>query len=274
MQKIDIYQFICDDQTYTCGMVDVPFYTGIGNGFQQIPSSQKYNQYSNYQGIAVAAYNLGCFFGAIFTIWIGNELGRKKTIFVGSSIMIVGALLQCTSYGVPQFIVGRIVTGMGNGLNTSTVPTWQSETSKSHRRGPLVMIEGSLIALGIMISYWIDFGCRYAQESEFAWRFPLAFQIFFAGIILLTVWNLPESPRWLVLKGRDDEAMDILEKLNNVGRDDSYIQSEFQAVKDTVLEMSKGSFRDLFRMGDLRHVQRRLFGLNRLTNCGVGTCTA
>lgn len=79
---------------------------------------------SSYQGIAVAAYNLGCFLGAVFTIFIGNPLGRKKTIFYGSIIMTIGALLQTTSYQLPQFILGRIVTGWGNGMNTSTVRKW------------------------------------------------------------------------------------------------------------------------------------------------------
>lgn len=87
---------------------------------------------------------------------MGNSLGRRKTIFLGTCIMIVGAILQCSSYELAQFIVGRIITGMGNGLNTSTVPTWQSECSRSHRRGQLVMIEGALITGGIMIAYWVQ----------------------------------------------------------------------------------------------------------------------
>ena len=62
-------------------------------------------------GISVASYNLGCFFGALITIWIGNILGRRKTIFLGSAIMVVGAALQCSAYGLPQFIVGRLITG-------------------------------------------------------------------------------------------------------------------------------------------------------------------
>ena len=66
---------------------------------------------SHHSGISVASYNVGCFFGAIATIWIGNMLGRRKTIFLGSSIMVIGATLQCTSFGLPQFIVGRLVTG-------------------------------------------------------------------------------------------------------------------------------------------------------------------
>lgn len=59
-------------------------------------------------------------------IWIGNYLGRRKTIFVGSIIMVIGASLQACAYSLPHLIVGRIITGVGNGMNTSTVPTWQS----------------------------------------------------------------------------------------------------------------------------------------------------
>lgn len=122
-------------------------------------------------------------------------LGRKRTIIVGSSIMVVGAAIQCSSFSLGQLIAARLITGFGNGMNTSTVPTWQAETSKSHRRGQMVMIEGSLIVFGVMISYWIDLGCSFIPNSA-AWRFPIAFQIVLALIILLIIPRLPESPRW------------------------------------------------------------------------------
>lgn len=96
---------------------------------------------SNIQGITVGGYTLGCFFGAVATIWLGNLLGRKRTIFTGSLIMVVGAVIQASSFNLAQMIPGRFITGFGNGMNTSTVPTWQAETSKSHRRGQMVMIE-------------------------------------------------------------------------------------------------------------------------------------
>lgn len=215
------------------------------------------SQRAENQGIAVASYNLGCFLGAVITIWIGNPLGRKRMIILGTSVMVIGAILQASATTIPHFIIGRIITGLGNGGNTSTVPTWQSETSAAHKRGKLVMIEGALITCGIMISYWIDLGLSFASTSV-AWRFPLAFQIVFCVIILAAVWNLPESPRWLILKKREDEAKEVLAALMDVDISDKQVHKEFLAIKDTVIEMSKGRFSDLFTMDKDRNFHRTL----------------
>jgi MFS family permease len=87
---------------------------------QNPPPGSSPGKASNVQGITVGGYTLGCFFGAVATIWLGNMLGRKRTIFYGSLIMVVGATLQASAFGLPQMIVGRLVTGFGNGMNTST----------------------------------------------------------------------------------------------------------------------------------------------------------
>jgi len=121
----------------------------VANGY----TKAQVNHVSTIQGISVASYNVGCFFGAVTTIFVGDLLGRRKTIFIGSAIMVVGAALQCSAFTLGHFIAGRVITGFGNGMNTSTVPTWQSETSKSHKRGKLVMIEGAMITGGICLSY-------------------------------------------------------------------------------------------------------------------------
>jgi MFS family permease len=137
------------------GLLTLPAFTSV---FPEIDTTEaglrglsqgQANHRSTIQGISIGSYNVGCFCGAIACIWIGDILGRRKTIFLGSSIMIVGAILQASAFSLAHLIVGRIITGMGNGLNTSTVPTWQSECSKSHRRGQLVMVEGALITGGI-----------------------------------------------------------------------------------------------------------------------------
>ncbi|KAI3321903.1 general substrate transporter [Xylariaceae sp. AK1471] len=212
---------------------------------------------STTQGIAVASYNLGCFVGAIISIFISDILGRKRMIMLGTSIMIIGAALQASATTLPHLIVGRVITGIGNGGNTSTVPTWQSETSRSHKRGRLVMIEGALITGGITLSYWIDLGFSFAPGSV-AWRFPLAFQIAFCFFIMAFIWGLPESPRWLILKKREDEAREVLAALADTSVDDKIVQDEFLAIKETVIEMSKGKFSDLFKMTKDREFHRTL----------------
>lgn len=99
-------------------------------------------------------------------------------------------------------------------------------------------------------------GFAWIGEKEVAWRFPLAFQILFAVIIFCSILNLPESPRWLVMKGRDDEALEILEALNEKPRDDPFIQNELKSIKATVEEMNKGSYRSLFKMSEYREFHR------------------
>lgn len=215
------------------------------------------SQRSTNQGIAVASYNLGCFIGAVITIFIGNPLGRRKMIFLGTAIMVVGAALQASATTLPHFIVGRIITGLGNGGNTSTVPMWQSETCSAHKRGKLVMIEGALITAGITISYWVDLGLSFAP-GDVAWRFPLAFQIVFCLFILAFVMGLPESPRWLILKGREDEAREVIAAIANVEIDDKYVQNEFMAIKETAEEMSKGTFSDLIKRDKNRSLHRTI----------------
>lgn len=107
-----------------------------------------------------------------------------------------------------------------------------------------------------MLSYWVDLGFSFLEPSTISWRFPIAFQIVLALFILIAIPGLPESPRWLVLKGREDDALDVLCALSDLPPEDRKIQSEFQAVKDTVLEMASGGFKDCFKRNRNRNSHR------------------
>lgn len=114
---------------------------------------------STYEGFVTAIYAVGCFLGAVFILVVGDHLGRRKSIFLGATIMIIGVLIQVTTHPVgsgatAQLIVGRCITGFGNGINTSSIPTWQAECSRSHNRGLLICIEGGNVAIGTLIAYW------------------------------------------------------------------------------------------------------------------------
>ncbi|KAI1500936.1 general substrate transporter [Biscogniauxia marginata] len=182
------------------------------------------------QSTVTAIYDVGCFLGAISTIWIGERLGRKNTILTGTTIMGIGAILQIAAYGLPEMFVGRVVAGIGNGINTSTAPIWQGETSKASWRGKLVIIEMIMNVAGFSLSNWVTYGMSYVAGSA-SWRFPLALQFVFIFILYATVPWLPESPRWLIAKGRFKEADIILADLEGLNVQDPYIVTQSKEIK-------------------------------------------
>jgi hypothetical protein len=92
-------------------------------------------------GVMTSIYNIGCFIGAMSTIWTGDILGRPRQIILGSTIIGIGAIIQTCSWTVASMMVGRIVAGLGTGMNTATAGVWQAETSKMNSRGKLVIIQ-------------------------------------------------------------------------------------------------------------------------------------
>lgn len=138
---------------------------------QQFPMMDPMNKSGAIQALVVAIYEIGCLIGAAFIIVFGDKLGRRRAVLMGASIMIVGAVIQTASSSLAQLIVGRIVTGAGNGMNTSSIPVWQSEIAPPKIRGTLVLFEGALITGGIMLSYWLNYGFWFVtQHGSFQWR--------------------------------------------------------------------------------------------------------
>ncbi|KAJ9641523.1 hypothetical protein H2201_004007 [Coniosporium apollinis] len=182
------------------------------------------------QSTVTAIYDIGCFFGAIAAFVVGDPLGRKNTILLGTTIMSIGAILQISAMNVPHMIVGRIVGGIGNGLNTATAPVWQGETSKASWRGKLIVIEMILNIAGFSLSNWVTFGFSFLTGG-IVWRMPLALQFIFIFILYGTVPWLPESPRWLIAKGRIEDAELILADLEQTDVSDPYIITQSKDIQ-------------------------------------------
>ncbi|KAF7525514.1 hypothetical protein PCG10_004752 [Penicillium crustosum] len=186
------------------------------------------------QGQIVATYDIGCIIGTLVTMYAGDKLGRRRTILIGCFILIVGAILQTASYSLAQMIVGRVVAGVGNGMNTIAIPIWQSETARAEHRGKLIVAQLVTNIFGIVITNWMNYGFTFIPHSPVSWRFPLGFQCFFALVTIAFVLVAPESPRWLVMKHRANEAREILARLLAKSTDDQEVVDEIQILEISV----------------------------------------
>ncbi|BCR89364.1 uncharacterized protein ACHE_50562S [Aspergillus chevalieri] len=178
--------------------------------------------------------------------------------------MSIGALLQTTSYGLAQMFVGRVVAGIGNGINTSTAPIWQTETAPPQWRGKLVLVEMVMNIFGSALVNWINYGLSFCGGAV-AWRFPIAFQFVFIIILFLTVPWLPESPRWLLSHGHAIEAVKVLACLEEKPVDDPFISMLCQEIEYSIHyeRDNQTRWRDLFlrkKNQDTKTLRRLILG--------------
>lgn len=108
----------------------------------------------NMEGNIVALYDIGCVVGSIFCYFFGEFFGRRTMLMAGGAIMTIGAIILGSSYTIGQLIAGRIITGFGNGMNSSTAPVYLGECSPASYRGALLTLQGTVTILGVVIAYW------------------------------------------------------------------------------------------------------------------------
>ncbi|KAI9803691.1 MAG: hypothetical protein M1833_000603 [Piccolia ochrophora] len=224
------------------------------------------NPNEHLEGIFAAIYDIGCAVGALLAFVTAERFGRKGSVMWGSWIMVVGAILQTTATEKIQMILSRIVTGIGNGINTCAVPIWQAESFPAHNRGALLVIQSALIALGFPVSTFMGLAASKTEPSTFAWRWPIAFQLAFLAAILVTLPFLPESPRWLLAHDKVEEATDVLARLEGKGVlvTDEKVTTKRDMVLETVRherEVGSASWAEVFTEGKQRNLSRVLLGV-------------
>ncbi|MDI1491608.1 MAG: hypothetical protein OHK93_002817 [Ramalina farinacea] len=241
------------DQGVMSGIITAP-------AFNDLFTATKDN--STMQGFVTAIYEIGCLFGAIFILAFGDFLGRRRAMMMGGSIMILGVIIQVTSERgatpLAQFIIGRTITGVGNGL--------------------LICIEGGVIAFGTLVAYWIDYGASYGSP-DLVWRFPISFQIIFALVLAIGPIWLPESPRWLLTRERWEEGETVIAALRGLEVDAKETQLQKQIILDSIKASGyagrKGTpLKAVFTGGKTQHFRRMMLGVSSQFMQQVGGCNA
>lgn len=215
------------------------------------------------QAAGVALYQIGCFLGAVVIFFYGERFGRKSSTFWGSLIMIIGGVMQAASFEYGLLVSGRIIGGIGNGMVTSTIPTWQSECARPEKRGVLILLGGSMITAGIAISYWTVYGF-YFLEGSVRWRFPIAFQSFFTILVMIGLLFLPDTPRWLLMHGRKEEARDVTARLLGLSEDHPDVNEEMESIEAALRIQNRGGgfrFREMLTGGPSQNLRRTVLGI-------------
>ncbi|KAK1059654.1 hypothetical protein LTR74_012489 [Friedmanniomyces endolithicus] len=162
-------------------------------------------------------------------------------------------------------IVGRILSGIGIGFNTTTIPIWQSETClRPALRGKLVAIELVCLIFGFVLTNWMNFGFTYMPTSQVSWRFPLGFQALLAVGTAIFIPFLVESPRWLCLKDRHEEARAVLARLHAKPVDSPEVRESLEIIIETIAEERADGeigWREVFHNGRQQTFRRILLGL-------------
>lgn len=249
------------NQSGVGGLTDFPSWTRQFPAIDTVNTTGAQNSHNaTVQGAVVASFMIGALFGSLSCTWIGDILGRRRTIFLAACIALIGQALECTAYSLAQFTVGRIVLGWGVGMLSATVPVWQSECAPAAKRGRNVVLTGMFIAFGFALTQWINFGFYHIQDRSASWRGSLAIPALFSFIIITSIFFLPESPRWLVLKNQSASAQQTLAILRAKDVASAEILDELRGI-ELSLEETAGStlrLRDIFTMREDKLLYRFL----------------
>lgn len=176
--------------------------------------SQYYNLSSSMVGLVVAISLLGNFFGSLTGGYLSDKIGRKKTMIKGSLVGLVGLIISGLSWNILSFCLGRIILGYSIGLVFVAAPMYITEISPADKRGQVGTIRQILLALGLMAGYTVNFIFEkmflLSWNIHFGWRYLILIESVLLLCIILLLSLLYETPRWLMMKNRDDDAKQVL----------------------------------------------------------------
>ncbi|HVU58943.1 MAG TPA: sugar porter family MFS transporter [Puia sp.] len=183
-------------------------------GYLQI----KFHLSSVMVGWAASSAIWGCVVGAMLAGYLSDRMGRKKVLIITAVLFFISSIAAALAGDLTQFILARLIGGFGIGAASMLSPLYISEIAPARSRGRLVSLYQLAIVLGINLIYFVNLRISAmgdeAWNVERGWRYMLASGILPAVLFLVLLLFVPESPRWLAARGRRDEALEILTKVN------------------------------------------------------------
>lgn len=190
------------------------------------------------EGVVVSSILLGAMAGSILSGLLSDRYGRRRIILFASLIFCLGSLGSALSVNTAELVAFRIVLGVAVGFSSTLVPMYLSEIAPYQHRGALSSLNQLMITIGILAAYLIN--AVFANVGS-GWRYMLGFAVVPATVLFIGMFFLPESPRWLLKVGREEEAILILRRLR--GEED--IDWEINQINNAN-KQDRGGLKDLF----------------------------
>ncbi|KAK2800883.1 hypothetical protein FQN51_005818 [Onygenales sp. PD_10] len=264
---------IISTQAYLCYFNQGPNYWGVIT--PDNPKGHCSGPSPSTQGGITAAMPGGSWVGALVSGFLSDIFGRKKSIQIGALIWIIGSVITAASQNIAMLIVGRLINGISVGICSAQVPVYISELAPPSKRGRLVGMQQWAITYGILIMFYMSYGCSFIgkPKSPNAFRTPWALQMIPAILLFFALLFMPESPRWLGRKGRWNEAREIIAGTHAKGDPNHrLVQAELDEIKSfiDVEEKNAAGYLDLFKkdmifrthVGVFTQIWSQLTGMN------------
>jgi len=197
------------------------------------------------EGFAGASAILGCIPGAMAAGFISDRFGRKKVLFLCAVLFGLSALLSAVPRTFAEFLAARFIGGLGIGACSMVCPVYLAELAPARKRGSLGTLFQLGIVVGIFLTLFINAWIQGRGDENWniltGWRWMFGAEVAPSLLLLALLFLAPESPRWLIQAGREEEARQILTNVGGV----EHAQEEIVAVRE-VLAQEEGRFRELF----------------------------
>ncbi|RYO29180.1 High-affinity glucose transporter [Alternaria arborescens] len=200
-----------------------------------IPSDQYLDYFDNPSGVVQGAIGsalaAGSVVGSAMAGPISDKFGRRDALVFACLWWLVGTAVQVACTGRGMLIAGRVLNGVTVGITSSQVPVYLAEISKHSQRGAIIIIQQLAIEWGILIMYFIGYGCTFIPGATASFRTAWGIQFVPCVMFMIGLPFLPESPRWLAKVDRTEEAIRILAAIQADGNiEDPYVIAEYEEI--------------------------------------------